>query len=170
MKKVNNPQQVAHLFANQLQSEARTQTNNFYFFNDTIYSYGSHFVIAKHYNGVLLFTERGYSNTTAKHINYVLSAASHKEKVFCAYPGGSHEQNFNFWINEAEKNIDKLKRANKPVIYLTELDKIKDKAQKYSDLFNIPVNEHLTTILAITDKDQAKEYENKKQAFILAEK
>lgn len=171
MKKVNTPENVAHLFANQLQSEARTQTNNFYFINDKIYSYGSHFVIAKFYNDFnLLFTERGYSNTTSKHINHVRNASSHINKIFCAYPDGSHEQNFSYWINEAEINIDKLKRANKPIIYLTELDRIKDKAQKYSDLFNIPVNEHLTSILAITDKEQAKEYESKKQAYLKAEK
>jgi hypothetical protein len=170
MKKVHTPENVAHLFANQLQDEARTQTNNLFFYNDKIYSYGHHFCIAKHYNRILLFTERGYSNTTSKHINHVRSASSHKERVFCAYPDGSHEQNFNYWINEAETNIDKLKRANKPEIYLTNLDIIKDKAQKYSDLFNIPLNTHLSTILAITDKEEAKEYEAKKQAFILAEK
>jgi hypothetical protein len=170
MKKVHTPQNVAHLFVNQLQSEARTQTNNFYFFNNKIYSYNSHFIIAKHYNGELLFTLRGYSKTTAKHINHVRNASSHINKIYCYYPDGSPEQNFTEWINEAEKNIDKLKRANKPEIYLSNLDRIKDKAQKYSDLFNIPLNSHLSTILAITDKEQAKGYEDKKQAFILAEK
>lgn len=170
MKKVHTPQNVAHLFANQIQSEARTQTNNFYFINDKIYSYGSHFVIARHFKGVLLFTERGYSNTTRKHINHVYNASNHINKIFCAYPSGSHEQNFNYWIDEAEKNIDKLKRANKPIIYLTELDRIKDKAQKYAELMNVPINEHLASILAITDKEEAKEYESKRQARIKAEK
>ena len=97
MKKVHTPQNVTHLFANQLQDEARTQTNNLFFYNDKIYSYGHHFCIAKHYNGILLFTERMYSNTTAKHINHVSSATNRKEKVFYAYPDGTHEQNFNFW-------------------------------------------------------------------------
>lgn len=170
MRIVNPPAQVAHLFANQLQDEARTQTKNLFFYNDKIYSYGHHFCIARHFKGVLLFTERSYSNTTAKHISHVRNATSHKEKVFCAYPDLSHESNFSYWINEAEKNIDKLKRANKPIIYLTELDRIKDKAQKYAELMNVPINEHLATILAITDKEQAKEYESKKQAYLKAEK
>lgn len=170
MRIVNPPAQVAHLFANQLQDEARTQTKNLFFYNDKIYSYGYHFCIARHFKGVLLFTERGYSNTTSKHINHVRNATSHKEKVFCAYPDLSHESNFSYWINEAEKNIDKLKRANKPIIYLTELDRIKDKAQKYAELMNVPINEHLASILAITDKEQAKEYESKKQAYLKAEK
>lgn len=170
MKKVNNPQQVAHLFANQLQDEARTQTKNLFFYNDKIYSYGHHFCIAKHHKNELLFTLRSYSNTTAKHIQHVRNASSHINKIYCYYPDGSPEQNFTAWIREAEKNIDKLKRANKPIIYLTELDRIKDKAQKYAEIMDVPIDEQLNTILAITDKEQAKEYESKKQAFILAEK
>ncbi len=170
MKKVHTPENVAHLFANQLQGEARTQTNNFYFFNDKIYSYGSHFVIAKHYNGFLLFTERSYSNTTAKHINHVWNASTHKEKIFCAYPDGSHDQNFNHWINEAENNVTKLKRANKPIIYLTELDAIKDKAERYAKVFGISIPMTLEKILSITDKSEAYEYESKKAEYLEAEK
>ncbi len=170
MKLVHKPQNVAHLFVNQLQNEAKTSGRNFYFNNDKIYSYGSHFVIAKHYNGILLFTEARYSNTTAKHINHVWNASNHLEKVFCYNPDGSHEQNFNAWINEAEQNIEKLKKANKPVIYLTNLDAIKDKAQKYAKVFGIAVPEHLNTILSITDKDGANEYANKKAEYLKAEK
>ncbi len=170
MKKVHTPQNVAHLFANQLQSEARTQTNNFYFFNDKIYSYGSHFVIAKHYNGILLFTESKYSNTTAKHINHVWNASSHKERVFCAYPNGSHDQNFNYWIREAEKNIDKLIRAKKVIIYLYQLDLIRDKAEKYAKVFGISIPMELEKVLNVGDKDQASEYESKKAEYLEAEK
>lgn len=170
MKKVHTPQNVAHLFANQLQSEARTQTNNFYFFNDKIYSYGSHFVIAKHYNWILLFTELRYSNTTAKHINHVLNASNHKEKVFCAHPNGSHDQNFNHWIREAEKNIDKLIRAKKVIIYLYQLDLIRDKAEKYAKVFGISIPMELEKVLNVADKDQASEYESKKAEYLEAEK
>lgn len=170
MKKVHTPENVAHLFANQLQDEARTQTNNLFFYHDCIFSYGHHFVIAKHYNGILLFTLRSYSNTTAKHISQVRNASSHLKKVYCYYPDGTHNENFTEWINEAEKNIEKLKKANKPVIYLNNLDRIKQQAQSYCNLFEISIDERLSTILAITDKQEAKEYEDKKQAFILAEK
>lgn len=40
--------QVAHLWANQLQESARN-SGNYYFNGDAIYSYGSHFMIAKHH-------------------------------------------------------------------------------------------------------------------------
>ena len=50
MKKVfTDISHIAHLWANQLQDEARNSgSGNFYFDGDVIYSYGSHFPIAKH--------------------------------------------------------------------------------------------------------------------------
>lgn len=70
-----NNKEVAHLWANQ--SRERATGSHFYFEGDTIYSYGSHFPIARHYKGVILFTTQGHSVTTAKHKGYVRSACSH---------------------------------------------------------------------------------------------
>jgi hypothetical protein len=171
MKKVHTPENVAHLFANQLQDEARTQTNNFYFFSDMIFSYGTHFCIARHISEkTLLFTERSYSNTTAKHIAHVRNAANHINKIFCYNPSGTHVENFKHWINEAEFNIDKLKRANKPVIYLNNLDSIKNKAESYANFFNIEIPQQLKKALEITEKAQISEYLEQKDAYIKAEK
>ena len=57
-------------------------TGNFYFDGDTIYSYGSHFPIARHVKGkggtsAVLFTTKGYSATTAQHKAIVASACRH---------------------------------------------------------------------------------------------
>ena len=170
MKKVNTSENVAHLFANQLQGEARTQTNNFYFNGKSIYSYGSHFCIAKFIDDkMLLFTERGYSNTTAKHINHVWNATSHIIKIHCAYPTGSHEQNFNFWLIEAENSVAKLKNARKPEIYLTELQRTKDKATKYAEYFGIDLPITLENVLKVTEKTEVLEYLETKQKYIDAE-
>lgn len=69
---------IAHLWAHQTQSEARNPGRNFYFRGDTIYSYGTHFPIARHvkHRGKLaiLLTSRTYSVTTAGHINLVRQA------------------------------------------------------------------------------------------------
>lgn len=70
-----NNKEVAHLWANQ--SRERATGSHFYFEGDTIYSYGSHFPIARHYKGVVLFTTKGHSVTTSKHKGYVRSACSH---------------------------------------------------------------------------------------------
>jgi len=58
--------QIAHLWANQHQSEARNSSRNLFFNNDTIYSYGHHFPIGKHVKNnageyATLFTLRTYS-------------------------------------------------------------------------------------------------------------
>jgi hypothetical protein len=171
MKKVHTPENVAHLFANQLQDEARTQTNNFHFHHNMIFSYGSHFCIARHIGEkTILFTERSYSNTTAKHIAHVRNASSHINKIYCYNPSGTHADNFQFWTNEAEFNIDKLKRANKPVIYLNNLDSIKNKAERYANFFNIEIPQQLKKALEITEKAQISEYLEQKDAYIKAEK
>ncbi len=163
MKIVNTPQNVAHLFANKIQNEARTQTRNFYFYNDKIFSYGSHFCIAKHHNNELLFTLRGYSNTTCKHINHVYNASSHINKIYCYYPNGSTLENFTAWINEAEKNIEKLANARKPEKYIFELQRINEYAQKYAKALNTKIPALLSKITDISEKNDISEYLAKKQ-------
>lgn len=70
-----NNKEVAHLWANRSRPSAKG--SHFYFEGDTIYSYGSHFPIARHHKGVVLFTTKRYSSTTAKHKSYVRQACSH---------------------------------------------------------------------------------------------
>ena len=170
MKKVVSQQDVAHLFANQLQSEARNTNNSFYFYEDKIYSYGSHFCIAKFVDeNTLLFTERTYSSTTSGHIAIVRSATSHKAKIYCAFPTGSHEDNFKYWLNDAEAVTKQLQNARKPEIYLTQLNGIKDRVQKYANYFNISVPITLNEVLSVTNKDEVKSYLESKQKYIDAE-
>lgn len=73
--------QVAHLWANKVQYEARVPGGNFHFYGDRIYSYGSHFEIARHVErkgkSCVFFTTLGYSNTTAKHISITRQACRH---------------------------------------------------------------------------------------------
>ncbi len=70
-----NNSQVAHLWANQSRQSAKG--SSFYFEGSTIYSYGPHFPIARHYQGAVLMTTRGYSNTTAKHKSLTYRACHH---------------------------------------------------------------------------------------------
>lgn len=167
MKKVLSPSEVAHVFANQTQSEARTQTKNFFFYDKNIYSYGHHFCIAKFVDeNTLLFTERGYSNTTAKHINHVRHATSHINKIYCDNPTNTNTDNFNAWLSQAENNISKLKNARKPELYILELQRIKDKATKYAEYFGIKLPLTLENALKITEKAEVLEYlETKAEAI-----
>jgi hypothetical protein len=88
MKKVVHGREVAHLWAHQTQADARSNgRGNIFFTGDTIYSYGSHFPIARHVENskgqkAILFTTKGYSSTTAKHKSYVRNAIPGSIDVF----------------------------------------------------------------------------------------
>lgn len=159
MKKVVSTEQVAHLWANQLQTEATNSGRNFYFKDETIYSYGTHFPIAKHtgLNDTILFTTRDYSNTTAKQKHVVSLASSHLNKIYCYNPEGTHEENFNQYEIQAENIAHKLTKAKKPEIYLTQLLDLFETVQKYATFFDINIPSGLLDILNIATTTQAKE-------------
>jgi hypothetical protein len=74
--------EVAHLWAHKVQDSARNSQGNVFFEQDTIYSYGHHFPIARHVTSksgkqAALFTTRTYSPTTSGHCSMVRSAISH---------------------------------------------------------------------------------------------
>lgn len=76
---------IGHLWyhANASQGQARNASNNFYFVGDTIYSYGSHFPIARRLEcGTVLLTSRTYSVTTARHISRVQQSIPRSATVF----------------------------------------------------------------------------------------
>jgi hypothetical protein len=75
MKTVFNNYEICHVFCNKVQSEGRTSNGSMFFKNDTLYSYGYHFELAKfieYNNEIYLFVNTAsYSNTTSKHQNHV---------------------------------------------------------------------------------------------------
>ena len=76
-----NNTQVAHLWASG--SKASGKGSNFYFEGGTIFSYGSHFPIARRITeGFYLITEKGYSNSTSRHISYTRKAIPSFAKLF----------------------------------------------------------------------------------------
>ena len=84
---------IAHLWANRSQDSARNAGGNFYFDGDTIYSYGSHFPIARHVETkrgrAVLFTTRDYSVTTSGHKWAVLRACRHLTVFHVQHPTDS---------------------------------------------------------------------------------
>lgn len=165
MKKVFSDQsKVAHLWANKEQDEATNQGRSFFFRGSTIYSYGSHFPIAKHVqdqagNEFILFTERGYSNTTAKHISITYMACRNSEIVYCCNPDNGHESNFKYWLDLIDTEINKLAKARKPEIYLNNIENIANKAKRYSQFTGAIIPENLIQAMKITDKDQFAGYQ-----------
>lgn len=78
MKIVHSPDMVAHLFANRSQDTARNSGQTFYFNGPSLFSYGSHFVVA-HWletgaGAVLLWNSDSYSVSTSRHQGYARNA------------------------------------------------------------------------------------------------
>lgn len=78
---------VAHLWAGQRESSGQNSGGNFYFHGKDIYSFGPHFRCAsveinQQGKQAYLVTTCKYSNTTAKHMNFVRNAIPFGETVF----------------------------------------------------------------------------------------
>lgn len=93
MRKVlSSHSEVAHYWANRTTSEGRA--GNMFFCDGKIYSYGSHFCIARILpSGTVAFTTRDYSVSTSKHKSIAQSAARHLAIVYCSDPADSARQN-----------------------------------------------------------------------------
>ena len=171
MKKVLNADNVAHTWAHQSQNEAYTPNRSFYFYGPTIYSYGSHFPIAKHATNSkgenkILFTTRKYSNTTAKHINKVWSAIPNRENmIFCYNPCETANDNLTYWNREIDNIYWDLAKAKKPSKYLFELTHLKAQILKYCNFMEVEIPETISIKLDITSKAEIVEIVAKEKAI-----
>jgi hypothetical protein len=90
-----NAQEAAHRWAHdKYNRNGEIKAGNVYAYEHsrTIYSYGSHFPIATLTDNKefpLLFTYRGYSNSTSKHISCVARASCHIPKFLCHSPANT---------------------------------------------------------------------------------
>ena len=110
--------EIPHLWAHKTQADARNNgRGNLFFEGDTIYSYGRHFPIARWVKSgkreAVLFTERGYSNTTAKHKGMVRSAIPAGVTVFTVpdVRTHNHEANLQYYVSQAKEFFEKALRA-----------------------------------------------------------
>lgn len=115
MKKIVSTSQVAHLWANQAQSNASNSNRLFYFYGREIFSYGNNFCIAKILdNGTILFTNRSYSKTKAEHKNKVRRAISDRVKiVYCANPNEGTSSNIPDFTRQIKNQIEIIENASK---------------------------------------------------------
>lgn len=96
--------QLARLFAS---GKTRGTGSNMFIDGDTIYSYGYHFPIARRMNGYYLFNSRGYSYSTYRHKQYVLSAL-HGEKVVKV-----RDCNMDYAQNQTTSNVEEIRFLQK---------------------------------------------------------
>lgn len=163
---------VAHLFATGEQDYARA--GNLYFRGDTIYSYGSHFPIAKKVTNkagqrALFYANWSYSNFTSKHMSAVYGACNHMNIIYCYCPTETPEFNFEKWLKQVEEQASKLPRARKPERYLNAISAIGDEANIYADFLSIKLPTALFNALKIGNTEEFAEYSAKKIAYLKAE-
>ena len=143
---LKNHNEVAHYWANKVQAEGHG--NSMFFHNDIIYSYGTHFPMAKHINNnLILFTSKGYSNSTSKHLSITRRAIPSEIEVITVplvnvyndrSNKGLHIDNIRYFINEIKENFGKSQRARKyKSMYLESgLSKI-NSMKRYLELFKV---------------------------------
>jgi hypothetical protein len=175
MRNVFTSSDLCHKWANQHQQSGRNQNGSMYFEGSTIYSYGAHFPIAKHVRNeqgqrAVLFTERNYSNTTAKHINHVWMSCKNDNIINCYRPDSSHDENFKYWAQNAEEfGASKLAKARKPEKYLKILSDVELVSTKYAEFFGLELPEYLKAVISIKDKSEFIAFADKKAEYIKAE-
>jgi hypothetical protein len=102
--------EAAHIWASQSQNSGRA--GNVFFENGVIYSYGRHFPVARfaseyapsEHGYIVLFTNRGYSNSTGKHKSLIRRAIPNLYNVvYCDDPTRGVEHNLGVWRSTVER-------------------------------------------------------------------
>lgn len=149
-----NNRQLAHVWASNPEKE--NKGSNMFTRDGVIYSYGTHFPIARHYKGAILFTSEGYSNTTAKHKSIVRGACSHKT-VFTVpnvlrNPCGEGVRNYGKQLADM---ATKLSRARDPQWLIQSLQRATDEANLFCETFGFK------TRFSMPDETKLAEYREK---------
>ena len=162
---------VAHLWANQSQESARNVCGNFYFAGDTIYSYGSHFPIARfaEHRGkkCVLMTTRTYSTTTSRHIQLARGASRNHTTFYVPdVMELNHKANLKHFAAKIIEDAKKAKRARLHKGYLlSDLEAYVGKCNQYAEFFGLK-----TRFTMPTDLDLAAEREKAKAAAAIEDR
>ena len=147
MRTVFPSREIPHLWAHSAQSEARGR-GNIFFRGDIIYSYGTHFPIARHVIGrdgtsrAILFTTRDYSVTTSGHKSRVRRALPTDRPVFyvpnpadtdpdCEESWRSYQERIRHYASKAARA-----RSNRPW-YLRQLESTVSEANQFREFFGL---------------------------------
>src|ERR1700761_569840 len=165
---------IAHDWANQADGGGIGAGGNMLYGGGCLYSYGDHFMIARHVkneNGerAVLFTERTYSQTTAKHIAIAKGASTHLNIIYVADPALSKEDLFTDWRGRIIAIAEKLAMAKRPQKYAGEIESLYHEAQRYADFFGYALPELLVQAGNIRNSEQFTDYLAKDRAERKAE-
>lgn len=170
----NNSHDVIHLFAQQTQPHGRS--TNVFFYNDKIYSYGYHYLLAsftenKKGQKAILINDSGYSRTTGEHISTMIQASRQYKQFFKTHIDK------NIILQTLEDLKKKIIKAKKPFLYSDQAQHIEKKYLEFCDFMQQKIDKDLKkSFLFFHNKTEemvaiyAKEIEKAEKARIKAEK
>lgn len=132
-----NNRDVSHEWA--IDPFATLEGSNLFSRNGSIYSYGTYFTIAKYSEGAILFTERGYSSTTAKHKSYVLQAISHKKIIYVPNLDKDYDYNLKEWEEDIQDRLKRLSNARLIQSHVEKINEALDNIEAYHNLYGLKV-------------------------------
>ena len=105
MKTIFNNKEIMQIFNEQKQSEGKNSSGSIYFYDNKIYSYGSHYLLGEFIDkDTIIINDYGYSNTTSKHISLLRIATENKKQFFTTKIYSSIVlDNINFWLKKMNK-------------------------------------------------------------------
>ena len=152
VKHVVSSGQVPHLWFHKVQDSAKNGNGSLYFSGDTVFSYGSHFPIARHVQSgkqsAVLFTTRDYSVITSGHKSAVRCAIPegtlvfHVPNVFTSdrYASNDHPSNLADYVQRVADHLAKCARARQS--YAKEWEHgqavaLRNEAREYAKFFKL---------------------------------
>jgi len=188
MKTVFTNSDLVHVFNQQNQERGRNNSDTLYFENNLIYSYGSHYLLGEiiNNNDAIIINNKGYSNTTARHIYMLIPATRDKKQFFtesinsgsvlyelnyCFNKLPRARQNANYYLNEIQnlfnsyfefksyykKNkLDNLDSWQKIKSYYFNISEDR-KIKKLYKIFNTDIESYKEKILSDQKARKAKE-------------
>ena len=136
----NSPYDVIHLFAQQSQPHAKS--TNVFFYNDKIYSYGYHYLLAsfienKKGEKAILINDKGYSRTTGNHISAMIQASRQYRQFYKTHTDK------NLLLSSLEDLKIKILKAKKPFLYSTQAQHLAKKYLEFCEFMGQKVDKDL---------------------------
>ena len=170
----NNSHDVIHLFAQQTQAHAKS--SNVFFYDNKIYSYGYHYLLAafienKKGQKAILINDSGYSITTGKHISAMIQASRQYRQFYKTHTDKK------ILIETLGDLKIKILKAKKPFLYSDQAKHLEKKYLEFCEFMGQKADKELKkAFLFFHNKAEdmaaiyAKEIEKAEKARIKAEK
>lgn len=147
--KFSSASDVIHLYAQRSQSHATS--GSVYFYDDKIYSYGSHWLMGEFITNdkletAIVINDNRYSNTTSNHTSQLRSATRQYKQFFVS---GTDVRQV---LNQIKENVGNLPKARKKEIYINDSTRLFNSLNEFISWRNDkirPKTEEYKAILAL---------------------